>query len=83
MRINGVVHVKTHLSAGETVPIGWVAVGNPARVLPPNEHESIWELQKPLDFPRTVYGFDRSEATMVRITRRLSESLGTHVSDES
>jgi carbonic anhydrase/acetyltransferase-like protein (isoleucine patch superfamily) len=51
VRINGVVHLKTHLPAGETVPIGWVAVGNPAHVLPPSEHEQIWEIQKPTEFP--------------------------------
>lgn len=78
VRVNGVVHLKSHLAGGLTVPIGWVAVGNPAKILPPNEHEKIWEIQKPLNFPLTVYGFERSEADMVKITRRLSESLGTH-----
>lgn len=82
VRVHGVVHVKSHLAAGATVPIGWVAVGNPAQVLPPSEHERIWEIQKPLDFPRAVYGFDRSEASMEKITRRLSEALGSHFSDE-
>ena len=82
VRVNGVVHLKTHLAAGETVPIGWVAVGNPAQVLPPSEHERIWGIQEPLDFPHTVYGFERSEATMEKITRRLSKILGSHTSDE-
>lgn len=83
VRINAVVHLKTHVAAGETVPIGWVAVGNPAQILPPGEHERIWEIQEPLNFPLTVYGFERSEATMEKITRRLSEALGSHTSDES
>ncbi len=83
VRINGVVHLKTHLAPGETVPIGWVAVGHPAQVLPPSAHERIWEIQKPLNFPLTVYGFERSEATMEKITRRLSEALGSHMSDEA
>lgn len=83
VRVNGVVHLKTHLAAGETVPIGWIAVGNPAQVLPPGEHERIWQIQKPLDFPFTVYGLERSEATMVKITRRLSERLESHASDET
>ena len=82
IRINGVVHLKSHLAAGETVPIGWVAVGDPAQILPPSDHERIWEIQKPLNFPLTVYGLERSEATMERITRRLSEALGSHASDE-
>ena len=83
VRINGVVHLKTHLAPGETVPIGWVAVGSPAQVLPPSEHERIWEIQKALNFPLTVYGFDRGEATMEKITRRLSEALRSHASDET
>ena len=82
VRINGVVHLKTHVAEGATVPIGWVAVGNPAQILSPGEHERIWEIQKPLDFPLTVYGFERSEATMQKITRGISEALGSHASDE-
>jgi hypothetical protein len=82
VRINGVVHLKTHLAAGATVPIAWVAVGNPAQVLPPSAHERISEIQKALNFPLTVYGFERSDATMEKITRRLSEALGSHASDE-
>lgn len=82
VRIHGVVHIKTHLPPGETVPIGWVAVGDPAQILPPGEHEHIWEIQKPLNFPLTVYGIERAEATMEKITRRLSEVLRSHSSDE-
>ena len=81
VRVNGVVHLKTHLAPGETVPIGWVAIGSPARVLPPGEHERIWEIQEPLNFPRTVYGLDRDEATMEKIPRRLSEALRSQASD--
>ena len=83
VRVNGIVHLKTHLPAEETVPIGWVAVGNPAQILPSSEHERIWEIQKPLDFPLTVYGFERTEATMEKITRHLSKALDSHTSDES
>lgn len=82
IRVNGIVHVKTQLPAGETVPIGWIAVGNPAKILPSGDHDRIWKIQKPLNFPYEVYGFDRQEATMVRITKRLSETLGSHVLDE-
>jgi carbonic anhydrase/acetyltransferase-like protein (isoleucine patch superfamily) len=82
VRVNGVVHVRSDLAAGETVPIGWVAVGSPAQILPPSEHDKIWEVQKPLNFPLTVYGLDRSEANMVEITHRLSEALGSHATDE-
>jgi carbonic anhydrase/acetyltransferase-like protein (isoleucine patch superfamily) len=81
VRINGVVHLQSRVAPGETVPIGWVAVGAPAQILPPDQHDKIWEIQEPLNFPLAVYGFDRSEADMVKITRRLSEALAAHSDD--
>jgi carbonic anhydrase/acetyltransferase-like protein (isoleucine patch superfamily) len=60
VRIRGVVHVNSVLPPGTVVPIGWVAVGNPAVAFPPSEHEHIWAIQKTLDFPGTVYGVERS-----------------------
>lgn len=81
VRINAVVHLRTRLAPGATVPIGWVAVGDPAQILPPDRHEKIWEVQKPLNFPQTVYGIDRSEADMVKITRKLVNALGAHSGD--
>lgn len=59
VRINGVVHVNSRLPASSIVPIGWIAVGNPARLFPPDRHQEIWALQKELDFPGTVFGVDR------------------------
>jgi len=81
VRINAVVHLRTRLEPGATVPIGWVAVGDPAQILPPDQHEAIWEIQKPLNFPLTVYGIDRAEADMVKITRKLVGTLGAHSGD--
>jgi carbonic anhydrase/acetyltransferase-like protein (isoleucine patch superfamily) len=83
VRVHGIVHLKSHLPAGGTVPIGWVAIGNPAQLFPPGEHERIWAIQEPLNFPLTVYGLERSEATTAQITHRLSEALGSHLSDET
>jgi carbonic anhydrase/acetyltransferase-like protein (isoleucine patch superfamily) len=82
VRVNGVVHLKTNLPAGAIVPIGWVAVGDPAAVLSPDQHEDIWRIQEPLNFPLTVYGLDRSETDMVKVTRRVAEALRNHTSDE-
>ena len=82
VRINAVVHLKTYLEPGALVPIGWVAVGNPARILSPDRHDDIWEIQEPLNFPLTVYGIDRPGATMEKITRRLAEKLGSHIDDK-
>ena len=35
IRINGVLHVNSSLPAGAGVPIGWIAVGDPAQMFPP------------------------------------------------
>jgi carbonic anhydrase/acetyltransferase-like protein (isoleucine patch superfamily) len=59
VRINGIVHLRTRLPEDAVVPINWIAVGDPAEVLPPDEHERIWAIQKPLDFPRYVFGAER------------------------
>jgi carbonic anhydrase/acetyltransferase-like protein (isoleucine patch superfamily) len=59
VRVNGVVHVNTVLEGGAVVPICWVAVGDPARVLPPDQHDEIWRIQERLDFPQTLYGMPR------------------------
>jgi carbonic anhydrase/acetyltransferase-like protein (isoleucine patch superfamily) len=82
VRVNAVVHLKTRLPEDATVPIGWVAVGDPASILPPDQHDAIWKIQEPLNFPLVVYGYDRSEANMIRITERMSGLLGNHANDQ-
>lgn len=81
VRINAVVHLRTRLPAGATVPIGWVAVGDPCEILPAGEHDRIWAIQKPLDFPQTVYGIPRAEVDMPAIAQRLGGWLVTHRDD--
>jgi carbonic anhydrase/acetyltransferase-like protein (isoleucine patch superfamily) len=83
VRVNGTVHLRTALPAEAVVPIGWVAVGEPAEVLAPGEHERIWELQEPLDFPGTVFGVERGPAgtMMPELTRRYAAALGAHLED--
>jgi carbonic anhydrase/acetyltransferase-like protein (isoleucine patch superfamily) len=80
LRINGVVQVNTVLAAETTVPIGWVAVGDPARLFPPHAHEEIWPLQRQLDFPRTVFDLPR-DARMREATRRYADWLAAHLDD--
>jgi len=82
VRVHAIVHIRTRLDPGSTVPIGWVAVGDPARILPSGQHDDIWAAQAPLDFPNWVYGFDRNTpGLMVHITQRLSEALSEHADD--
>jgi gamma-carbonic anhydrase len=81
VRINAVVHVNSSLAAGTTVPIGWIAAGDPAELFPPERHEQLWAVQEPLDFPGTVFGIPREQATMERVASRYSESFGRHRGD--
>jgi len=84
VRINGVVHLRTLLPEDAVVPIGWIAVGNPAEILPPDKHREIWDIQEPLDFPRYVFGLERPPAgrtIMPELTRRYAAFLGKHKED--
>ncbi len=82
VRINAVVHVRTVLPEAATVPIGWVAVGDPAQILSPDRHEEIWALQHDLDFPGFVFGLDRETPDlMAQLTERYGSSLARHVHD--
>jgi carbonic anhydrase/acetyltransferase-like protein (isoleucine patch superfamily) len=57
--INGIVHIRTVLAEFSSVPLGWIAVGDPAAILPPDRHDEIWKIQKALEFPKTVFGVER------------------------
>lgn len=84
VRIRGVVHVNTVLAPDTVVPIGWVAVGDPAEVRPPDEHDEIWKVQQTLDFPGTVFGMARvpkGKSIMPEAMRRYCAALAAHRHD--
>lgn len=84
VRINGVVHLRTVLGPGTTVPIGWVAVGDPADLFPPDRHDDIWAVQKELGFSKHVFGVDRQtagESMMPTVMPRYAKALGRHKND--
>lgn len=87
VRVNAVVHLRTVLPPGTLVPIGWVAVGDPALIAPTAQHEEIWRVQKPLDFPGYVFGLPRrvgdTETQMPEVTRRFGRLLGRHEGDRA
>ncbi|MFC5181310.1 gamma carbonic anhydrase family protein [Actinomadura harenae] len=80
MRINSVLHVGSRLEAGTVVPIGWVAVGVPARLLSPESHNDIWEIQQQMDFPGVVYGVSK-DAAMREVMARQVAFYGEHMND--
>jgi carbonic anhydrase/acetyltransferase-like protein (isoleucine patch superfamily) len=75
LRVNSVLHVNSHLRERTVVPIGWIAAGDPAQLFSPDQHEELWAVQEPLDFPGTVYGVPRG-TSMREIMRRQSQAFG-------
>ena len=85
VRIGGIVQVNTVLPPGTMVPIGWVAVGDPAKIYPPGQHEQIWSVQESLDFAGTVYGVTRETPAAERMSRQsawFAAHLGDRIIDE-
>jgi gamma-carbonic anhydrase len=84
LRINAVLHVNSTLPEGAEVPIGWVAVGDPATMLPPGAHDEIWEIQRTLDFAGTVTGLapaELADGAMDALTRTYVALYGSHLDD--
>ena len=73
--VRSTLHVNSRLEPGTTVPIGWIAAGDPALLFSPDRHDDLWAVQEPLDFPGTVYGVPRG-TSMREIMRRQSEAFG-------
>jgi hypothetical protein len=85
VRVNGLVHLRTFCRPTRRFPIGWIPVGDPATILPSSEHDRIWSIQKPLDFPRVVFGVDGTppgETMMPNVMPRYGRSLQSHKTDE-
>ena len=80
LRINSVLQVNSRLGEGESVPIGWVAVGDPAQMFSPDRHDEIWAIQRELDFGGTVYGLPKG-STMRDIMAQQTEFFAAHRDD--
>jgi gamma-carbonic anhydrase len=81
VRINSVIHVNSRLTANTTVPIGWIAVGNPAELFEPSRLDDYWPKLEALDFPRTLVDIPREELTMAKLTSIYAELFGGHRGD--
>lgn len=85
VRINGIVHLRTRLAEDTVVPLGWIAVGDPAEILPPEAHDEIWSIQKTLNFPGYVFGVDRpaaGETFMPSVMSKYAAALGRWHDDD-
>jgi len=83
--LGGAVHVGCDVPAEERIPIGWIAVGDPARLHPP---EAVAEIRAGLTevggFLPYVFGIpdtgDRGQMMRESMTR-YSDALARHLSD--
>ncbi|MEU9899268.1 gamma carbonic anhydrase family protein [Streptomyces phaeochromogenes] len=81
LRINSVLHANSILPPGSVVPIGWIAAGAPeAKLFAPGRHDELWEVQRELDFPGTVYGVPRG-TSMRDIMARQADHFAAHLDD--
>jgi gamma-carbonic anhydrase len=80
LRINSVLQVNSRLTRGTVLPIGWIAAGDPAELFSPDRHDELWEVQRGLDFPGTVYNVPRG-TSMRELMRRQAEYYGAHQQD--
>lgn len=84
VRIDAIVHLRTQLAPKTIVPIGWVAVGTPPLIAPPDDHETIAARQQELDFPEYVFGLDQNTPDlMVQLTERYGARLARHANDKT
>lgn len=81
LRINCIVHVNTRLPEGTSVPIGWIAVGDPAELYEPSRVDDYWPKLRALDFPATLFEVPREELTMERLTSTYVDLFGRHKDD--
>jgi len=83
--LGGAVHIGCQVPAGERIPIGWVAVGDPARLHPPEAVEEIRAgLSEVGGFLPYVFGIrdsgDRAQ-TMRESMTRYAGALASHLGD--
>lgn len=82
LRLNSVLHVNSRLAPDTVLPIGWIAAGDPARLFSPDQHDELWEVQRGLDFPGTVYGVARG-TSMRALMARQADFYAAHRDDRT
>ncbi len=83
--INAVVHIGAKCTAGTLVPIGHIAIGDPARVVSPSEAPSIHQELAAQGFTNLVFGVDAKSladpGTIEALCQRYSQALSRHRDD--
>jgi carbonic anhydrase/acetyltransferase-like protein (isoleucine patch superfamily) len=83
--INAVVHIGTRCLAGTGVPIGHIALGDPATIYPPHEAPAVHDRLRSLGFTKAVFGFEAQgladARTIEKLCERYARSLQTYRDD--
>jgi carbonic anhydrase/acetyltransferase-like protein (isoleucine patch superfamily) len=82
VRIGAIVHFNSRLEPGDSVPIGWIAAGDPAQMFRPDQHEEMWKVLGV--FAKTVWGLDAAppgETIMPVVLDRYTRALARHRDD--
>ena len=83
--INAVVHVGTRCVVGTGVPIGHIALGDPATIYPPHEAPTVHAQLRALGFTKTVFGLEAQSlvdaGTIEKVCERYARSLRAHRDD--
>jgi len=71
VQVNAVVHIGVVCPPETVIPIGHVAIGNPAIVLPAHELVRRGDLSADIGFTAFVFGFDSTGQSSAEATRQL------------
>ena len=80
LRINVIVQTGVHLASGTNVPMGWIVVGNPGQMFPPDAHDELFPIQKEMRFAETVWGVP-GDTPLRSILDAYTKSLAKHRMD--
>jgi carbonic anhydrase/acetyltransferase-like protein (isoleucine patch superfamily) len=83
--IHAVVHVATRCPSGTGVPIGHIALGEPATVYAPHEAPKVHAQLSALGFAKLVFGLDTQRladaGTIEKLCERYARALKNHRDD--
>jgi len=72
VQAKGTLDVTTRLAPVRVIPMGWVAMNDPAEMPSTEQHDRIRAMQEWLNFSRATFGLDRNKAALTEVLQRLS-----------